>query len=82
MIYIESGLDFDNNKFGLGWSVEIERDDGTEIRCRKVVRLKNKRYYFRCWILKKVFVFFQNGFEIKSKKCYNLKIVFGIAGEK
>ena len=37
MIYIESGLDFDNNKFGLERSVEIERDDGTEIRCRKVV---------------------------------------------
>lgn len=37
MIYIECGLDFDNNKFCFGRSVEIERDDGTEIRCRKVV---------------------------------------------
>ena len=31
-IYVEYGLDFDNNRFGLGRSVEIESEDGTEKR--------------------------------------------------
>ena len=37
MIYIEYGLDFDNNRFGLGRSVEIERDNGTEYRTKEKV---------------------------------------------
>lgn len=35
MIYIECGLDFDNNKFGFGRSVEIESDNGEEGCCKK-----------------------------------------------
>lgn len=81
MIYIEYGLDFDNNKFGFGRSVEIESGNGEEVRCKKMIRLKNKRYYFRFWIFKRVFVVSRNGFEVKTKKRYNLKIVFGVEGE-
>ena len=44
MIFVEYGLDFDNNRFGFGKSVEIENFDGTEYRVKKSVKLKNKRY--------------------------------------
>ena len=49
MIYIEYGLDFDNNRFGLGRSVEVERDDGTEYRTKEKIKLSQKNYYFRLW---------------------------------
>ena len=82
MIYIEYGLDFDNNRFGFGRSVEVENADGTEYRTKKKIKLKNKRWYFRFWIGKIVFVISQrNGFEIVHKKRYNFKVVFGFAGE-
>lgn len=82
MIYIEYGLDFDNNRFGLGKSVEIENTDGSEYRTKKSIKLKNKRYYFRFWIFKKVFIISRNGLELKTKNRHNLKIVFGIQGEE
>lgn len=66
MIYIECGLDFDNNKFGFGRSVEI--DNAEEGCCKKMIRLKNKRYCFRFWIFKTVFVISRNGFDVKTKK--------------
>ena len=47
MIFVEYGLDFDNNRFGFGKSVEIENKDGTEYRVKTSVKLKNKRYYFK-----------------------------------
>ena len=34
-IFNEYGLDFDNNKYGLGQSSEIEYTDGTESRTNK-----------------------------------------------
>ncbi len=82
MIFVEYGLDFDNNRFGLGKSVEIENKDGTEYRIKKSIKLRNKKYYFRFWIFKKVFIISRNGFEIKQKNRNNLKIVFGIEGEE
>ncbi len=39
MIYIEYGLDFDNNRFGLGKSVKIENTDSSEYRTKKSVKL-------------------------------------------
>lgn len=80
-IYIEYGLDFDNNKFGFGKSVENENADGTEYRTKMSIKLKNKRYYFRFWIFKKVFILSRGGFEIINKSRNNFKIVFGIEGE-
>lgn len=80
--YIEYGLDFDNNLFGFGRSVEVENADGTEYRTKNKVILKNKRYYFRFWIAKVVFVISQNGLEIVHKNRYNFKVVFGIEGDK
>ncbi len=79
-IFVEYGLDFDNNRFGLGRSVEIEYADGTEKRTMKKVRLKNKRCYFRMWTGKYVFILSHNGPELVRKKRWNFKIVFGIRG--
>lgn len=79
-IFVEYGLDFDNNRFGIGKSVEIENQDGTEYRVKKSIKLKNKRYYFRFWIFKTVFIISIKGFEVIKKKRNNLKIVFGIKG--
>ncbi len=81
-IYAEYGLDFDNNRFGLGRSIEFENDDGTEHRVKGKVRLKNRRYYFRLWIGKYVLVLSQNGPEIVRKKRWNFKAVFGIEGDE
>lgn len=81
-VYKEYGIDFDNNRFGFGKSIEIENKDGTEFRTKINMQLKNPRYYFRLWIGKMVFIISaQNGFEIVSKNRYNFKVVFGIAGE-
>lgn len=40
--FVECGLDFDNNRFGFGKSVEVENSDGTEYRIKKLIKLKNK----------------------------------------
>ena len=81
MIYIEYGLDFDNNRFGLGRSVEVERDDCTEYRTKEKIKLSQKNYYFRLWLGKYVLVISRpNGFELVHKNRYNFKIVFGIQG--
>ena len=83
MIYIEYGLDFDNNRFGLGRSVEVERDDDTEYRTKEKIKLSQKSYYFRLWLGKYVLVISRaNGFELVHKNRYNLKIVFGIKGKE
>lgn len=78
--YIEYGIDFDNNKFGFGRSTEIEFAD-TEWRVQSNVKIKNKRYYIRFWIGKKVFSYSMNdGFKIKNKNRFNFKLVFGVQG--
>ena len=83
MIYIEYGLDFDNNRFGFGRSVEVERDNGTEYRTKEKVKLSQKSYYFRLWLGKYVLVASRtNGFELIRKNRYNFKVVFGIKGEQ
>lgn len=79
-IYIEYGLDFDNNRFGLGKSIEVEEKNGSEYRVKKDIAIQNKRYYFRIWIFKKVLIISSKGFEIITKKRHNFKIIFGISG--
>ncbi len=81
-IFIEYGLDFDNNKFGLGRSIEAEYSDGSEERFKTLTHsICNKSYYFRFWIFKTVFIYSKNGFEINNKNRNNLKIVFGISAK-
>ena len=81
MIYIEYGLDFDNNRFGFGRSVEVECDNGTEYRTKEKVKLSQKSYYFRLWVGKYVLVISRaNGFELVRKNRYNFKVVFGVKG--
>ena len=82
MIYIEYGLDFDNNKYGFGRSVEIENPDGSEYRTKDKVKLKNKSYYIRIWILKTVIIISSSGIHLTHKNRYNFKVIFGICGER
>jgi hypothetical protein len=83
MIYIEYGFDLDNNRFGFGRSVEVERDDGSEYRTKEKVKLVTKSYYFRLWIGKYVLVISKaHGVELIHKNRYNFKAVFGIKGEQ
>jgi hypothetical protein len=78
-IYTEYGLDFDNNKFGFGRSIEIEKN-GKEVRTKKYIKIKNNKKYFRFWIFKKVIIISSKGIEIISKSRNNFKIIFGISG--
>ncbi len=79
--YIEYGIDFDNNRFGIGRSTEIECANN-EIRTKANIKIENKKYYLRVWIGKKVFSYSANdGFKIKTKNRNNFKFVFGIAGD-
>lgn len=79
--FVEYGLDFDNNRFGFGRSVEIEWDNGSETRTKDKVLLKNKRRYFRLWVGTFVLVISRSGMEIVHKNRWNFKAVFGIQGE-
>lgn len=76
-VYAEIG--FGNDTF---LSTEIEEGE-SEYRIPKFyVPLKIKGFYFRFWIVKKVFIFStNNGFEITNKDRNKLKIIFGISGE-
>lgn len=82
-IMVEYGLDFDNNRLGLGKSVEIEYVDGTEERVKRFKpTLSDKYYYFRIWIFKTVFFFSKKErFLTMKKNRNNFKIVFGIGGK-
>ena len=82
-IFVEYGLDFDNNKYGFGRSVEVEYTDGTEMRTH--VRTKIKKIharYIRIWVGKIVFVIDSDRphFSVRRKKRWNFKMVYGISG--
>lgn len=82
-IFNEYGLDFDNNKYGLGYSTEIEYDDGTEIRTHERVNIKNVHArYVRIWIGKSVFIIDSDRphFYVREKDRWNFKIVYGKTG--
>lgn len=82
-IFNEYGLDFDNNKYGLGQSSEIEYTDGTESRTNKKVKINHiQAHYFRIWIGKKVLIIDSDKphFSIRDKKRWNFKIVYGRSG--
>ena len=44
-VFVEYGLDFDNNRYGFGRSVEVEYEDGTEIRTKDKYNLKNRNNF-------------------------------------
>ena len=81
-IFIEYGIDFDNNKYGFGRSTEIEYSDGTEVRTHKHIKTKTiTGHYMRFWIGKIIFVIDSDRphFCIRKKKRWNFKIVYGKA---
>ena len=79
--FVEYGLDFDNNKFGIGCSVEIEYSNGREIRIKYNAKKAGKihSHYIRIWIGKIVIILNSKkpNFSIKKKKRWNFKIVYG-----
>ena len=82
-IFIEYGLDFDNNKYGLGRSTEIEYTDDTEVRTHEKIKMTNiTERYVRIWIGRSVLI-------VSSRRPYvlfrkknrgNFKIVCGKSG--
>ena len=81
LAYVEYGIDFDNNRFGLGKSVELELATGEEYRIKANINLMDKSFYTRFWIGKYVFSYSKSsGFKIKKKTRNNFKFVFGVCG--
>ncbi|MCT4574687.1 MAG: DUF3977 family protein [Alphaproteobacteria bacterium] len=81
-IYTEIGIDFDNNKYGLGVSSEIEKEGQDEIRKKGFHKMKIIGIYSRLWLFKTVFIISsKNGFEIKRKNRNNFKWVLGLRGK-
>lgn len=84
-IFVEYGLDFDNNKYGFGRSIEVEYPDGTESRNNKFVKIRRSdkvhARYFRIWIGKFMMVIDTDKPHIsfKKKKRWNFKIIYGIS---
>jgi len=76
-VYTEMGVG--NDTF---FSTEIEEGEH-EYRIFKFFKPPHiGGYYFRFWILKKVFIFSTNkGFDIQSKDKNKFKILFGISGK-
>lgn len=82
-IFSEYGLDFDNHKYGLGHSTEIEYDDGSEKRVQGYVKINQVlARYVRIWMGKIVFVIDSDKphFCIRKKNRWNFKIVYGKSG--
>ena len=82
-IFVEYGLDFDNNKYGLGRSTEVEYTDGTEMRTREKIKISNiAARYGRFWVGKYVMVIDSNRPHIsfRKKNRWNFKIVYGKSG--
>lgn len=79
--FTEFGIDFDNNKFGLGISSELEDDFGNETRKSGFVKMKPKAIYARFWIFNTVFaISTATKPNIRKKNRNNFKLVIGIAG--
>lgn len=81
-IFVEYGLDFDNNKYGLGRSAEIEYADDTEVRTHariKIIHVTER--YVRIWIGRRVWVFSTQSPHIsfRKKNRWNFKLVYGLA---
>ena len=83
-IFIEFGLDFDNNKYGLGRSVEVEYTDGTEMRTHEPIPIgRIIERYIRIWIGCCVLVISSRHPHIsfRKKTRWNFKIVYGKSGK-
>ncbi|MDE6571483.1 MAG: hypothetical protein K2L95_04705 [Alphaproteobacteria bacterium] len=82
-IFVEYGLDFNNNKYGLGRSVEVEYTNGTEMRTHQKIKLAQiTERYIRVWIGHLVLVISTKRPHIsfRKKNRWNFKIVYGKSG--
>ncbi|MDD3668792.1 MAG: DUF3977 domain-containing protein [Alphaproteobacteria bacterium] len=79
-VFAEYGLDFDNNRYGFGRSIEIENEDGSERRVKHAVPMVPVRRYVRLWVGRRVFILSVTGLKIARKTRRNFKCVFGIEG--
>lgn len=82
-IFIEYGLDFDNNKYGLGRSIEVEYPDGTEMRTHEKIKITRiTERYVRIWVGRRVLVISscRPYISFRKKNRWNFKIVYGKSG--
>ena len=79
-VFKEWGFDTDNNRWGFGYSVEVETADGAEFWIKDSVPIRDVRYYVRIWVGKRVLIVDRNGFRVDLKMRNLFKIIFGISG--
>ncbi|HCM89083.1 MULTISPECIES: DUF3977 family protein [Vagococcus] len=77
--FVEIGLDFDQHKWGLGVSTEIETAN-SEIRKKGFSKIAITEVYLRLWLLKKVLILStKEGIKISNKKRKNFKVLIGVS---
>lgn len=79
--FIEFGIDFDNNRYGIGISSEIEYSSAYEKRYKGLIKLNLKEIYFRVWLLKYSFSIGTGEIELVKKERNNFKFLLGLAGQ-
>lgn len=77
--FVEIGLDFDQHKWGLGVSTEIETAN-SETRQKGFSKIAITEVYLRLWLLKKVLILStKEGIKISNKKRKNFKFLLGVS---
>lgn len=82
-IYVEYGLDFDNNKYGFGRSFEIKNFEGAEYKTKEQARIKNiSLRYFLVRIGRIALIISSERPRVLFKRNENsgFKIVYGVIG--
>lgn len=81
--FTEIGIDPDNNKLLFGISSEIESMlENYEVRKKGFIKMHDKEFFIRVWILKYSISIGTGEIEIVNKNRNNFKMLFGIAGTK
>ncbi|MGX7025785.1 DUF3977 family protein [Vagococcus hydrophili] len=77
--FVEIGLDFDQHKWGLGVSTEIETVDH-ETRKKGFSKIEVREVYLRIWLFKKVLILSsKEGIKVSKKKRSNFKVLLGFS---
>lgn len=79
--FTEFGIDFDNNRYGIGISSEIEYSSTYEKRYKGLIKMNLKEIYLRVWLLKYSFSIGTGEIELVKKERNNFKFLLGLAGQ-
>lgn len=79
--FTEFGIDFDNNKYGIGICSEIEYSPTDEKRYKGFIKMNPKEIYLRVWVLQYSFSIGIGEIELVKKKRNNFKFLLGVAGQ-